>query len=79
MMAGGDVVEVETPAGKDTVLFAERPFEYAEGDIAFHGTSGLVRRRRGRISLEIGAQSHLRAAGHVLEPGSARSESSEVP
>jgi hypothetical protein len=79
MMAGGDVVEVKTPVGSDTVLLAERPFEYAEGDIAFHGTSGMVRRRRGRLTLAIGAQGHLSAAGHILEAGSTRMESWEVP
>jgi hypothetical protein len=70
--AGGDVIEVRTPRGSDTILWGSGVFEYRDDNIVFKGTSGLVRLRAGKLVLALGDAGRIEASGQSLEADAPR-------
>ncbi|OPZ23571.1 MAG: hypothetical protein BWZ02_03170 [Lentisphaerae bacterium ADurb.BinA184] len=44
-LADGQALRITTPAGTDYVFLGREPFEFKEGDMAFHGVAGCVQKR----------------------------------
>lgn len=54
-LAEGKGVRIETAAGADFVFVSASPFSYRDNDIAFAGTTGLVRVHGGRAQISLSA------------------------
>jgi len=61
------VIMVKTEVGMDVIFLGDAPFSFAQGNIQFEGTSGLIKTRAGKTELALGAPGHLAAGGQVLD------------
>jgi hypothetical protein len=66
-LAGGRVVKIESPFGKDYVMLALEAFRFQDGDVKFEGKAGAVQVRNKMVRLSLPRRGKLSYGGKVLE------------
>ena len=63
-LAGGNGVCVQSVHGTDYVFLATSPLVYQDQEVSFRGTVGAIRRRKGTVTLTLGASGEIHCDGH---------------